>query len=188
LVQEMGFCGSCLGWSSFFFLGWVYNGIARPIVRGWTKKKTHEPSSAHGKGTGRRPSLCVAMAAGSSSLSFSRTALPATILESKSMGRERRGRGFHFGGSGHGRQRLASAAAAAIAVTTRSSWGARWWLAEEAVLVGEGRGGYEDAHHRSNRAVMASRRRSTRVLCFWGGNRGASELERRRRWLLRWRC
>ena len=54
LVQEMGFCGSCLGWSSFFFLGWVYNGIARPIVRGWTQK-THEPSSAHGKGTGRRP-------------------------------------------------------------------------------------------------------------------------------------
>ena len=42
------------------------------------------------------------MAAGSSSLSFSRTALPATVLESESMGRERRERGFHFGGSGHG--------------------------------------------------------------------------------------
>ena len=41
------------------------------------------------------------------------------------------------------------------------------------MLVGEGRGGYEDAHRRSNRAAMASRRRSTRVLCFWGRNRGA---------------
>ena len=177
-----------LGLVIIFFSGLGVQRDSKAHSEGLDQKKTHEPSSAHGKGTGRRPSLCVAMAAGSSSLSFSRTALPATILESKSMGRERRGRGFHFGGSGHGRQRLASAAAAAIAVTTRSSWGARWWLAEEAVLVGEGRGGYEDAHHRSNRAVMASRRRSTRVLCFWGGNRGASELERRRRWLLRWRC
>ena len=43
-----------------------------------------------------------AMAAGSSSRSFSRTSFPATVLESESMGRERRERGFHFGGSGHG--------------------------------------------------------------------------------------
>ena len=43
-----------------------------------------------------------AMAAGPSSRSFSRTALPATVLESESMGRERRERVFHFGGSGHG--------------------------------------------------------------------------------------
>ena len=42
-----------------------------------------------------------AMAAGPSSRSFSRTALPATVLESESMERERRERGFHFGGSGH---------------------------------------------------------------------------------------
>ena len=82
-------------------------------------------------------------------------------------------KGFYFGGYRHGRWRLASAAAAAIVVSTRSSWGARWWRAEEGVLVGEGRGGYEDAHRRSNRAAMASRRRSTIVLCFWGRNRGA---------------
>jgi hypothetical protein len=86
---------------SLFFLGQVVS--ARPIVRGWTQKKLTSLYLLTGKEQGVAPSLCVAMAAGSSSLSFSRTALPATILESKSMGRERRGRGFHFGGSGHGR-------------------------------------------------------------------------------------
>ena len=156
-----------------FFSGLGVQRDSKAHSEGLDPKKLTSLHLLTGKEQGVAPSLCVAMAAGSSSRSFSRTALPATILESKSMGRERRGRGFHFGGSGHGRWRLASAAAAAIAATTRSSWGARWWRAEEGVLVGEGKGGYEDAHHRSNRAVMASRRRSTRVLCFWGRNRGA---------------
>ena len=39
LVQELGFAARV--WAGdFFFLGWVYNGIARPIVRGWTQKNS----------------------------------------------------------------------------------------------------------------------------------------------------
>ena len=57
--------------------------------------------------TGRRnrdvvPFLGASMAAGSSSRSSARTALPATVLESEGIVRERRARGFSFGDSRHG--------------------------------------------------------------------------------------
>ena len=44
-----------------------------------------------------------AMAAGTSSPSSTGTALPASIHQAESMGRERRVRGFHFGDSRHGK-------------------------------------------------------------------------------------
>ena len=42
---------------------------------------------------------------------------PATVLESESMGRERRVRGFHFDVFGHGKRKSVPAAAADMAST-----------------------------------------------------------------------
>ena len=77
-----------------------------------------------------------------------------------------------------------------------SSWGARWWHGEEKARLGAGRGGFGSAHHRSNRAVMASRRRSTMALValFRGVEREIEsdrELAERRgsaSWGRRWRA
>jgi len=118
-------------------------------MNGLDKKKKDEQVTGRNTEQGLRPLFpSAAMAARTSSLSSIGTALPASILEAESMGRERerRVRGFHFGDSGHGKRRWVAAAAAAMVMAAGSS-------AQAAIVktrLGACIGGYGGAHLERN--------------------------------------
>jgi hypothetical protein len=112
--------------------------------------------------TGRRPRLpSAAMAAGTSSLSSTETALPATVPEAEGMGEERREKGSRLGDSRHGRASGRGSAPSSHGYGSGSSWGALLRQGRRRSRLGEGRGGCGGAHRRRNRAKMAWLGRST---------------------------
>ena len=109
------------------------------------------------------PVLSAAMAAGTSSLSSTETALPATVPEAEGMRGERREKGSRLGDSEHERARGRGSAPSSHGYGSGSSWGALLRQGRRRSRLGEGRGGCGGAHRRRNRAKMAWLGRSTAV-------------------------
>jgi len=96
-------------------------------------------------------------------------ALPASILEAKGMGRERRVRGFLFGDSKHGRRGGTGLAPNSHYYHIGSSRGALFRRGKGRARVGAGRGGYGVAYNSLNQARDSRRKGIDARAEAWSG-------------------